>query len=278
MNSYDPTTILGCFELTTFMVSAWALLSSAEWLANIRLFGTNGLLSWSVLGLRYGARNRSRVATKLSSPEAFAAIQVLRIAGSLLAISFGATPLGVLGLALVLVSCSYVTHRACFGGDGSDQMGAILTAGAFVMGLGLYVQDEHIARAGAFLIAGQSVLSYFVAGAAKLASGVWRSGEALSGVMSTQTYGHVLAAKLSFTSPRFCGFFCWAVIVTEMAFPIVLVAPMPILAAGLIGFAAFHISNAVFMGLNAFVIAFVGTYPSVIYLNGLIRAAWFAQS
>jgi hypothetical protein len=50
-----------------------------------------------------------------------------------------------------------------------------------------------------------------------------------------------------------------------------LFAPPALVIAALLCFAAFHLSNAYFMGLNAFVWPFLATYPSVMVMNSLVR-------
>lgn len=262
-----------CFQVSTIAIALWGIISAAEWMANLRIFRPTGLLTWSILGLRGSPVNRSRLAEGLASPTGVSCFLGVRLVAAS-ALIFSPTPVVSASLlAIILVTCAYVTHRTCFGGDGSDQMGAVLGAGTFLMGLGIVFHDRALSHSGVFLIAGQASISYFVAGAAKLVSSTWRSGRALSGVMNTQTYGHAVAGHISIERPGFCALFCWTIILTEMAFPVLLVLPKDLLFFGLAGFALFHLSNAVFMGLNVFVIAFIGTYPAVIYANTLLRAA-----
>jgi hypothetical protein len=144
------------------------------------------------------------------------------------------------------------------------------------MSAGFILNDPSLALCGVFALAGQATLAYFVAGAAKLASPVWREGGALLGVMQTQSYGDSFAARFAGNRPGFCAFVCWLTIVTETLFPLVLILPPALLMASLACFAAFHFSNAWFMGLNAFIWPFLATYPSVILANSLIRdwAGW----
>jgi hypothetical protein len=120
-------------------------------------------------------------------------------------------------------------------------------------------------------IAGQATLAYFVAGAAKLISPVWRQGLALPRVMRTRTFGHPLAARFAQSRPGLCRGLCLMIIVTEMMFPLVLILPWNIAVACLACYAVFHFCNAYFMGLNAFVWPFLATYPSVMLVNGVIR-------
>jgi hypothetical protein len=164
-----------------------------------------------------------------------------------------------------------MNQRAYVGGDGSDQMGMVLTLGLLTISGGQLLADQDIARAGILLIGGQAVLAYFIAGASKIVSRPWRNGTAISGVMKTQTYGHAGAVNFIQSNPGAAKLICWTVIITECLFPVVLLLPLPMLLAALTGFAIFHLVNAYFMGLNAFVLPFIATYPSVILLNDVVR-------
>jgi hypothetical protein len=177
----------------------------------------------------------------------------------------------ILYLGVIIFSCIYMNYRTCFGGDGSDQMGFIVCVGTLLMVLGNQVDDFQLGFAGVLLIGGQAVISYFIAGASKLVSPVWRRVGAILGVMKTETYGHNLAVRLVDGREMLQAIICWTVIITEIAFPLVLVVPRDFMIVGFVSFAVFHLSNAFFMGLNAFVWPFVATYPSVALLNTVIR-------
>ncbi|MBX5235290.1 hypothetical protein HJC02_23940 [Rhizobium sp. NLR4a] len=151
-------------------------------------------------------------------------------------------------------------------------MGVIVAFGAMLIALGLALGDRYVAYAGIVFISGQALLAYFVAGASKLTSIVWRSGSAVSGVMQTVTFGNAWAARLMLASPIVSFGVGWLVMGTEVLFPIAFIAPPLILAVILIGFAIFHLSNAIFMGLNSFVLSFVATYPAVWLINTDIRS------
>jgi hypothetical protein len=57
----------------------------------------------------------------------------------------------------------------------------------------------------------------------------------------------------------------------EIAFPLALVAPGPILVLLLAIGVLFHLACAVLMGLNRFILAFCGCYPSVWATAMLLR-------
>lgn len=158
--------------------------------------------------------------------------------------------------------------RTNYGNDGSDHLATIsLSASLIEKG---FSRDAAVRRAALGFIAAQSTLSYVTSGATKLRSPIWRSGEALTGVMRTRTYGDGWLYRLLRDRPRLTRLAGWAVMLFEVAFPLVFVLPTPLSRALLGGAAFFHVLNARFMGLNRFLWAFVGSYPAVIYFADLV--------
>jgi hypothetical protein len=274
-----PLDIAHCLAVTKVLLAAWSLLSAAEWLANLHLFRPDGLLSWKILGLRPSLIGPSPLREHLYSESFIVSVLLARIlAGLVLLLPYPnhSGPGDLAASLIILLSCFYMSRRSRFGGDGSDQMGMVIAIGLAIMSAGFAVNDKNLAWCGVFAIAGQATLAYFVAGAAKLVSPVWREGGALLGVMQTQSYGDSFAARFARGRPGFCTFVCWLTIVTEMLFPLVFIIPPGLAIASLACFAAFHFSNAWFMGLNAFVWPFLATYPSVMLVNTFVRerAGW----
>jgi len=113
-------------------------------------------------------------------------------------------------------------------------------------------------------IAAQLALSYVAAGIFKLISPVWRSGEALPGILNT--YGHGVAWASHVVGRRkWIGFAAgWLVMLFELIFPIVFVAPPSLVAVLLAAGFAFHLGCAVLMGLNSFLWPFPATYACVL--------------
>lgn len=266
--------IVQCLIITKVLLAAWSLLSAAEWLFNLHLFRFDGLLSWKILGLRPSLIGASPLRTPLYSESFIVSVLLARmLAGLALLLPYPnhAGPGDLAASLAILFSCFYISRRSRFGGDGSDQMGMVVAFGVAIMSAGFVMDDTSLAWCGIFALAGQATLAYFVAGAAKLASPVWREGGALLGVMQTQSYGDSFAAHFARHRPGFCTFVCWLTIATETLFPLVFILPPGLLMASLACFAAFHFSNAWFMGLNAFVWPFLATYPSVILASSAIR-------
>jgi len=118
---------------------------------------------------------------------------------------------------------------------------------------------------GLYYIAAFSALAYVTSGATKLVEPAWRSGVALGRVVNLRSFGAPWAADLLLPRPRLRSVLSWAVMLSEVCFPLALLLPaggaVAVLAAGLV----FHLAVALCMGLNTFVWAFLATYPAILF-------------
>lgn len=184
----------------------------------------------------------------------------LTAAAAVVAVGLG-RPLGV-GAALVCLATSiYLRARRPIGGSGADQLGFIVLV---VVGLVWAAGWTPTARyLGDVFLAAQVALAYFTAGVAKAVSATWRSGRAMTAILSTEGYGTRAFGDLLSGHPGLDRTICAAVIAWEMTFPLVFVLPTPGMVAYLAVGVAFHVGCALVMGLNRFVWSFCGCYPSV---------------
>lgn len=153
-----------------------------------------------------------------------------------------------------------IRFRGSYNG-GSDAMLLVVT---LALALARSAPDSQLARAGLAYAAAQLVLSYFVAGVAKLGDPAWRRGTALPIVLALPHY-HVaprIAAALS--RPAIARLAGWAMLGFECAFPLALVGPRACTTLLAIG-AAFHLANAVVFGLNRFLWTWLAAYPALLY-------------
>jgi hypothetical protein len=166
--------------------------------------------------------------------------------------------------ALVLLSRLMLHGRNVFGHDGSDQMLIVVFLSALVT---FALGDTRAAYAGIAYAAGQLVLSYWVSGVAKAISRVWRSGDAIAAIFGTQGYGYPALGAFLRRHRLLSRSSCWAVIGFECLSPFLLLAgtkgAMVFIALGL----GFHLSVAIFMGLNVFVWSFAACYPAIFVLT-----------
>ena len=255
------------YALIVILASVGVLISSMELFTLRKEFEAGGLFSWYVLQTISRATltvGRGRSSRLVSHPVFVPAIMGARALAALALIFFSKNQ--ALGTVCVLgvIAVSLIMHfRAPLGLDGSDQMSLIIFVALGVHQV--FPEDAQVAQASLWFIAIQGCLSYCVAGTAKLASPVWRSGEAVQRIFGTRTYGTRRFAAALRGRDGVCAALAWLVISFECTFPIAL-------AFGPTGFAvyvaigiAFHISNAVIIGLNTFVWAFVATYPAILF-------------
>ncbi len=259
--------------LIVIVASAGVFIASLEVLALKGEFGDGGLFSWDVLRTVSTATlsvGTGRPRQFISHPFFVPAVTGARALAALILMVFSSNYALSTACAFAILAASIVMYwRAPLGLDGSDQMSLITFVAVAIYKL--FPGDVHVARASLWFIAIQGCLSYSVAGIAKVVSPVWRSGEAVRRILGTRTYGSSRSA--SFVSGRegVCVALSWLLMLFECTFPLAL-------AFGETGFAVFavlgilfHISNAVIMGLNTFVWAFVATYPAILFCAVSLR-------
>ncbi|MFF4189763.1 hypothetical protein [Nonomuraea sp. NPDC001831] len=162
-------------------------------------------------------------------------------------------PLLFFNLALLMFSLL----RCGYGADGADQMLIIVCTGALLAQSGI----PAVRSAGLWFVTGQLVLSFVVAGMAKLSGEEWRSGKAICGILSTERYGMPALAGVLTRHGSLSRLLGWGVIVFEASFFMVLFGVEPLTLAYLGAGLAFHAGVAATMGLNNFLLSFAPAYP-----------------
>jgi hypothetical protein len=251
------------------IVGVGILVDSAEVLTNRRALDVRGLFNWNVLGVGRAYLVTGPLARPLGQLFQFPSVLVLpwiQVAAALGLFAAPFLPVEPQRLMIALAALTAATARMLFymrqqlGLDGADQMFTIVLLSC---GLGAVLGDSVAGYAAASYAGLQLLLSYWVAGFAKIISPTWRTGSAIIGITATIGYGeprmhHVL------TCHRWAALsLCWAVIVFECGAPFLVLGGTPgalLLAAIGLGF---HLGTAVVMGLNTFVWAFGACYPSV---------------
>lgn len=255
-------------ELVARLASVPVLLSSLEFLYRRRILADEGLMSWTVAQVRgpwlvapgLGAGFNA----VLAWPRVLGLVGVrAAVAAAVLLWPQGTPqPWPLLATAAVLNVLFFVRSR--YGHDGADQMGSI----TFVA-LAIGVASTPATRAAAlWFLALQAALAYGTAGVAKAVAPGWRNGSHLAGIMGTRMYGHAGLAAALRARPVLARALGFGTLAWECAFPLVLVLPTPAVVAFLASGIAFHVANAVFMGLNTFFWAFIATYPAILYCAG----------
>ena len=170
------------------------------------------------------------------------------------------TPLLLLPLALV--EWLFVL-RSSYGKDGADQMSWITVITLMLMS---FVPNAAVQHAGLYFLMFQVCWSYFVAGVAKAMARNWWNGTYLTSIANMKTYGHPGVGKFLMNHRTGAMTLSGGIILWECLFPILLLLPQPIPTAVLVSGILFHLSNAIFMGLNCFFLAFTALYPALMFV------------
>lgn len=256
----------------TALVMVGAALNAAELLANRRALQPGGAFDWNVLRYASPSFSRSRPLAAVFGAGGFTVLLVVELVAALLAFALavrGIVHPGPVGVVLAVHLAH--TARSGFGLDGADQMSSVVLVAVW---LAVLRPEGWVPLAAVAFVAGQSALSYFTAGYFKMVSPVWRSGDALLGVISTKGYGHAGLYGVLRPRPSLTWALSASLLLFECTFPLALftgeLGAAVYVAAGV----GFHVGNAVFMGLNNFFWAFVATYPAVLFCAGALwRAA-----
>lgn len=253
-----------------FLVSVAVFINTCEFLFVRREFAHDGIFSWRILQTRYTRSDTmlSRSIDKCCSPPATLAILLLRGLCAVLVIVNSVGALQSILISFMLLATLFMNYRLGFAGDGSDQMTLVVLAGLTVSNL--FPHDSPYKNIGIVFIAAQSLLSYFVAGVAKLVSPIWRSGTAIYLFSNHATYGSRFLEKKLRDNPGQQKLICWATIVFECSFPLCLIGPKWLTLAFLVAGLAFHAGTALVMGLNCFFWAFMATYPAIWFVRQAI--------
>lgn len=233
--------------------------------------GERGVFAWSVLRDDHrGAPALIRAALDfLLGTRGFVALLALQLAAALVLPWSTLSVWPLVLLTTTLLTC--IRFRGTYNG-GSDAMTIVVLLGVSLAQLeheSLQVRDASMAatwaeRVGLGYIAAQLVLSYFMAGVAKLRTRAWREGRALSKLLSAPQYG-APATLVALASRRPIALAAsWLVMAFECAFPLTLVLGVGPCASMLALGLSFHVFNAYALGLNRFVWAWLSAYPALL--------------
>ena len=253
--------------LVRFVALAGILVSTLEHLSNWRQFRAGGLFDWKIMGSRPELAGGGALASALSGVLSFhgylAVLGIRLLAILLLLTNPHVRALEAVGLTIILATTILINLRSPLGQDGADQMATIIFTSLWINLFAVW--DSRITHACIWFIALQSCLSYCVSGVAKAMGETWRRGEAVFRIFNTQTYGQPAAAGFLRDHRAMNAWLTWSTVIIETAFPLVLVLPLPVGCLFLAWGFAFHLMNAIVMGLNSFLWSFAATYPAIVY-------------
>lgn len=271
-----PISAADAASISLLLASLGLAVTLLEDLTVFHLFESNGVLSWEVARSRLPwtvTGRRAMLLNGLLRPDRYRFLMMLALAAAIaMPLVLRWPGLQALLTGTILLHLVLTNVRNIYGSDGSDQMFLVLFAALF---LSSFVPSESLAfQACLWFIAVQVALSYFISGVAKLISPEWRSGRALVGILGTTSYGNHTVHRLLLRYSVLALLGCWAVIGFETLFPL-LFLPLPTLTLIILAISfAFHVANALIMGLNNFFWAFVATYPIVWYCASQLAGAY----
>ncbi|MFD0151336.1 hypothetical protein ACWGQ4_21485 [Streptomyces sp. NPDC055721] len=256
--------------LTEVLVGICGVASSLEILSSARRKDPeSGILQWPLMRQKLPSHsgNLARFLDATSGAGRDERVEIGRLAAaSVLLVTGQDSRARTVALVGLTASSALRYRRYGFESDGSDQLLFQVQLASATARLG--GKNARISDACLWYISLQSTLSYAVAGYSKLAGSHWRSGEALPGILRTETYGSATAYRFARRYPRAAKFAASAVVAGECGLPLLLfaakgkAAPLALLSAG-----AFHLTNSGAMGLGRFFWAFTSSYPALAYTS-----------
>ena len=252
-----------CLLWSARLVSVGLVISCLEYIAERGVLSNAGLIDWEL------GRTRTRLGVTGPGARIFNALfsypNVLALVACrlvLAVIMLVAGPAGwivtVPAFALAVAFCI----RSPYSKDGADHMSNIVLGALAVAAL---VPQPGVRLAAVAFIALQCALSYTIAGIAKLPERQWRTGDHLCGILGTECYGLRPFAQRLNRKPALARALSVGILFWESTFILGMLAPRPVALAYLGLGIAFHLTIAVFMGLNSFVWPFLSAYPCLFY-------------
>ncbi|ROO86918.1 hypothetical protein EDD29_4502 [Actinocorallia herbida] len=244
------------------LVGSAGLIRALEDWWNRAAFADHGIMSAAIVGLQWAGPGGAPM--RVAGSYALVRLCILlRVAAALGLAAAPVLPTGAVAVLLAANACllAFFLLRCGYGADGADQMLIIVSVGtALAAG-----PAGAVRGAGQWLITGQLVLSFFIAGAAKLAGADWRSGRALRGILTTDRYGTPALGRLVSRHGVATLALGWGVMLMEVSFPVTLLGIRELTLAFLVAGLVFHFGVAAAMGLNNFFLTFAAAYPVAAY-------------
>ncbi|WKS29988.1 hypothetical protein NLL29_10090 [Corynebacterium pseudodiphtheriticum] len=245
------------------------LIASAEYLVHRKNRQYGGLNDWTYLRSQFPG-GTAKLWNKLNETQAevaYMALHLLKITHNVALLS----PLsnnGIRAYCNLVQSVCYLTlqPRQFFGTDGADQLSFLGNAAS---ALGRMGGSSESRKAAADFLALQVTISYFISGVVKSPGKRWARGNALEGVMATETYGDRKFYRFLQKHPRIGRVTTRGTVILESLMPLAMINET-VLKATLALFGTFHLANARAMGLGRFVLPFISTYPAILNFRSSI--------
>jgi hypothetical protein len=262
----------GCLEAVASLSSVSLLISSLQSLFLFRHYADSGLFSWRVQRTRHPGLLRSpflRVYDRLFSYPAILWLFTLRVILCAAVFFLLQHRNALQGICTLIAFVSIVLSiRGPDGENGADEMTLIMFVSLSIV---LASPDEWVWKCGLFFVAGQLLLAYCTSGYIRIRESTWRDGSALLVVLRQHTYGNRWFWLRARRHPGWNRWMSRTVLLYECAIPIVFFIPMKFVYFFLAFGVIFHVLNAVVMGLNTFLWAFVAAYPALLWSSAYVH-------
>ena len=252
------------------------IINDLEWISLRSHFKRTGIFSWDSRKARVASLLGAKSVPALTLLFKFPNILFLFVFRVLCCIALLAF-LGnyfLMGVLCIFISgiSIIISIRGNEGTTGADSMAVITIATAAFC---LTSQVPFVWKAGLTFIGCQLALAYATAGWLRIVQPTWRSGADLLLVLRQVTYGNKMVWNYLVNRPKMAMVTSMAILLFECSAPFVLFMPVYLVIAYLCIGLFFHISNAIFMGLNTFFWAFGATYLPFLWLSVQINLIVF---
>lgn len=260
--------VIFTYKVTVLLLSVSLLVMALEDLQTWKVYSNSGILSWNIgkLGARWSLKGSfAKLMNWLLKDNIFKTTVYFRLIGAGLMLVF--VIFNFISPALIIFLFFLhilISIRSPYGLDGAYQMQLVILFG---LSIGcLFLEHSRVCETCLLFICGQLLIAYFISGFTKLLSPVWRTSLALNSIFGTKTFGHPFLFKLIMHRARLTLILSWTVFIAEMGIFIVVFLFPPLVVPFLIFGFIFHAINAIFMGLNDFLLTFPAAYPAVLFL------------
>ncbi len=249
--------------MTETLISIGVAIQALETLSARHIFSPAGLFDWNLLStnatwMREGIRGA--LLNVLFQYPGFLVLIFLQLVAAVVILSGQFPEWTFAAISIMLIVHMLFLLRNQYGLDGSDQMMLLVLTALFVYHL--YPTNSMLTIVFGFLT-GQLLLSYLTSGIAKAISPAWRSGAAIAGILSTNSYGSRILSRFFLKYHWAARTACWGVFCYECCGPLLVwIHPGAALAFIAIG-VTLHLSISACMGLNIFFWSFTSTYPAL---------------
>jgi hypothetical protein len=256
----------------SMLASVGVIISTLECLSLNQHYRDSGLFSWRVHRLRDPRLYKRGVLSILDNFFKFPNILglfIVRGSTALLIFFLHDHRLVMIFLTGVLgLTSTTLAIRGPDGKNGADQMSKMIFLS---LPLAFVSTDLLVWRSELFFLCGQLCLAYMTSGVIRIKERQWRDGSYLSLILRQRSYGNKWCWALGTRYPVTLRLTSLAILSFECLFPIALFLPREacwlFIGIGII----FHLSNAIVLGLNTFLWAYLALFPSFLFCNDLIQ-------